>query len=183
MLEVEVKLRLDQAAAAALQARLAELGLSLGTPQVQQDTFFTHPERDLRLPGQALRLRRQGRVGPDGEEAVQSLELTHKGPRMPGPGKARTEVTVRLVDDPTSLLAALGYSVAAHVRKHRRAVAFGEVEVAVDQVEGVGAFVEIEAMDSDVERARGRVQAARRELGLESAAEEPLAYVELLQKR
>lgn len=189
VLEVEVKLRLDDAGAHALAARLEALGAPLGAAELQEDTLFAHPAFDFVGRGEALRLRREGTA----------LELTHKGPRQPGPGKARRETTTRLIDDPTPLLAALGFTPALRVRKMRRTATLatdgaltgaarapgavpvgGTVEICLDEVEGLGTFVEVEAMAEDAAEGRARVAWAVSRLALEQAVEEPRSYAELL---
>lgn len=167
MLEVEAKLRLRDRPA--LERRLRELGATPGPVQAQVDTFFRHPARDFVARDEALRLRRVGA----------HLELTYKGPRHGGPTKARVEQTIVLASDPTALLASLGFEPAASLAKSRVAYRLGPVEVALDEVEGVGAFVEVEATGADREAAGRSVEDALRRLGLEREPREPRSYIEL----
>ncbi|MEK6976409.1 MAG: class IV adenylate cyclase [Candidatus Thermoplasmatota archaeon] len=167
MLEVEAKLKLRDRAG--LERRLRELGASPGPAQRQEDTFFRHPQRDLAALDAALRLRRVGA----------RLELTYKGPKQGGPTKARVEQTVGLATDPTALLASLGFTPAATLSKTRVPYHLGVVEVALDVVDGVGEFVEVEATGSDREAATSLVEDALRRLGLHAEDREQRSYLEL----
>jgi len=169
-LEVEAKVALrGPPAAGALRRRLADLGATPEGRAVQEDTFFAHPARDLVAGDEALRLRTV-RTG-----SATTFELTHKGPRQAGGLKARRETTVRLADDPTELLRDLGFAPSVRLRKAREGWRLGSVHVALDEVDGLGWFAEVEAVAGGA----AAVQLALGELGL---ADEPLvqrSYVEL----
>lgn len=167
MLEVEAKLRLRDRAG--LERRLRELGAVPGAAQRQEDTFFRHPQRDFAASDEALRLRRIGA----------RLELTYKGPKQGGPTKARVEQTVGLASDPTPLLASLGFMPAATLGKARVPYRLGAVEVALDVVDGLGEFVEVEATGEDREAATRLVEDALRKLGLHAEPREQRSYLEL----
>ena len=169
-LEVEAKVALDgPEQAEALRARLQGLGAAASPAALEDDTFFAHPSRDLARLDQALRLRR----------TAEGYELTYKGPRQAGPVKARQELTVRLVDDPTALLAALGVLPTVRLRKARQRFRLGAVEATVDHLEGVGWFAEVEAVGEDRPASEAAVEAALRELGLAGRPRVAAAYVEL----
>ena len=169
--EVEAKLRLRDRAG--LERRLAQLGARAGSPQRQEDTFFRHPARDFAATDEALRLRRTG----------SGMELTYKGPKAPGPGpKARLEQALPLGEDPTALLASLGFTPAARVAKQRTPYDLGDgVHVALDRVDGLGDFVEVEAVGIDRAAAARLVEAALKRLGLGGEPSLRESYLELLQ--
>lgn len=169
VLEVEVKLPFPDGDRAQLVQRLLELGATAGPIQHQVDTFFEHPARDLAASDEALRLRRVGA----------RLELTYKGPRLGGSTKARIEHTVQVASDPTALLASLGFAPKANLAKQRRPYHLGPVEVALDTVEGVGSYVEVEATGADREAATKLVEETLRRLGLQGHARERRSYLEL----
>lgn len=132
VIEFEVKARVPPEALAALRARL-------GAPtrvETHADLYFQHPQRDFRATDEALRLsRRSGRV-----------DITYKGPRLDATTKSRREVVVPVADEAgaRALLEALGFRLAAEVRKTRAVHEAGGFEVALDDVPGLGAFVELE---------------------------------------
>jgi adenylate cyclase, class 2 len=151
-MEVEAKVAL--ATPEGIRARLASWASSPAI--LEEDTFFQHPGRDLAAGDEALRLRR----------TATGLELTYKGPRQAGPLKVRKEVTARLADDPTALLSALGFAPTVRLRKTRQRFRKGALEAALDHVEGLGWFIEVEAVGLAGDAARQAVLAGLDELGL-----------------
>lgn len=174
-LEVEAKVRLD--GPDDLRGRLHRLGAAATPEAVEDDTFFAHPGRDLAAGDEALRLRQ----GPPGSDGRQRFELTYKGPRGAGAYKARQELTVHLADDPTPLLAALGFRPSVRLRKTRQRFRLAALEVTLDHVEGLGWFAEVEALGvgGDERSAEAAVQAALRELGLADRPRVEGSYVGL----
>ncbi|MHB8632399.1 MAG: class IV adenylate cyclase [Thermoplasmatota archaeon] len=168
--ETEVKLCIDGTGWERLLTRLEELGAPAGAATHQADTLLAHPCRDLKASGEALRIRlSEGRH-----------EVTYKGPVLKGAGKAREEVAFEASVDPAPLLHALGFTAAVSVRKTRRRTGVAGVEVLLDDVEGLGRFVELEVVGPDPEAARRRIAEARTLLGLASLVEETKSYAELV---
>ena len=169
MMEVEAKVALDTPDA--LRARLHDLGAASSPAAVEEDVFFAHPGRDLAAADEALRLRR----------LASGFELTYKGPRLAGAYKAREESTVHLSDDPTALLAALGFEPRVSLRKTRQRFRLASLEVTLDHVEGLGWFAEVEALGvgGDERAGEAAIQAALRELGLAGQRRVEGSYVEL----
>lgn len=167
---VEVEAKVAVPSPDPVRQALRRLGAAASPAAVEEDAFFRHPARDLTAADEALRLRRVAEGG---------FELTYKGPRAAGPFKSREERTVRMADDPTALLGALGFEVAARLRKTRERHRLAAVEVTLDHLDGLGWFVEVEALGATGAAAEGAVRAALRELGLDG---EPLvreSYLEL----
>ncbi|MEM0023370.1 MAG: class IV adenylate cyclase [Thermofilaceae archaeon] len=137
--EIEVKARADPEN---VREKLAKLGARLLRIETQEDIYFEHPCRSMLEVDEALRLRvAEGRV-----------ELTYKGPRSHSLAKSRLEITVGLDDAQAAklLLEQLGFREAVKVRKRRESYALGRATVALDEVEGLGFFVEVEG-DSESE--------------------------------
>ncbi len=166
-MEVELKLRIQEASLPALRDHLRAMGGHPETGRTQDDVFFQHPARDLAATDEAFRLRRE-----DGR-----LELTYKGPRAPGDVKAREEHNVGLDGDPMAMLQALGFTPAARLVKTREPWQVDGAEVAIDHVDGLGWFVEIEAKDHD--DPHGHVEALRSALGLDGAEAVTASYLEM----
>jgi len=141
-IEVEAKIRLPGAAAAALRDRLAAVGATFDRHLVESNTYYDTPEGSL------------------GDRRV---ILTHKGPQAQGPLKNRLE-TEATVDDPSAaaeLLAALGYHATLTFEKRRARYLLDGCRVEIDQVPFLGTFVEIEATAADdVERVRAHLSLA-----------------------
>jgi adenylate cyclase class 2 len=182
MLEVETKYPV--ADFAPLKERLAAWGAGAPVTREDADHYFNAPDRDFARTDEALRVRRIGAAN----------FVTYKGPKRDAQTKTRTEVEVplaegdRVAEDFIRLLKHLGYRPTAVVRKRRAVYHLRrggyELEVCLDEVEEVGCFVELEiqAPEEELERARGVLLDAAKELGLEGS--ERRSYLEmLLEKR
>jgi adenylate cyclase class 2 len=121
--------------------------------------------------------------------------MTYKGPKVDATTKTRYEREAPLADGEGTFLAAdeivrrLGFESVAEVRKRRRTLAIDwqglAVEAALDEVAGVGSFVELEASvdatDHDstaLDSARQALLALAEQLGLRES--ERRSYLELL---
>jgi adenylate cyclase class 2 len=178
MLEVEVKYRL--ADPAPVLARLAECGAGLIADHAESDHYLNAPDRDFARTDEALRLRRIGELNL----------LTYKGPRHDSTSKTRTEVEVacppgaEAADSFLKLFGHLGYRPTAVVRKRRTIYAWARdgftLHACLDDVEGVGRFIELEivARDEDYQAARRLVLQIAEELGLDAL--ENRSYLEQL---
>ena len=72
------------------------------------------------------------------------------------------------------------------VEKRRRLLVWDGVRIHLDEVEGLGSFLELEAVagpDSDLEPERAKVERLRAELGIEDDARAPSSYSDLLLER
>jgi len=176
--EVEQKFPISDFAAA--ERRLAELCVAIGRPVAQADLYYAHPARDFALTDEALRIRRIG----------ERNLITYKGAKIDPATKTRREIELPLADGAESaarwgeLLEALGFRPVAEVRKQRRTAELDwhgcHVEVALDEVDSLGSFLELEisAEESDVETARRALAALATKLELGPG--ERRSYLELL---
>ena len=183
----EVELKFPVADPAAVERRLADLGGTWSTAVDQVDRYFAHPSRDFAVTDEALRLRQ---VGDD-------VVVTWKGPRIDAATKTRREIELAVAPvaagQPdgaatiarwTDLLEALGFRQVREVAKRRRTAsvcrADAEIEAALDDVAGLGWFLELEerATPADVDRARERLGALARDIGC--GTPERRSYLELL---
>ena len=170
-----------------LLAKLSALAATRGEPIEQIDTYYAHPTRDFAKTDEALRIRRAG-----GDNF-----LTYKGPKLDVETKTRREIEIPLAPGESAaasfgvLLEALGFSPVATVRKIRTLLTAAwqgqSVEVALDDVDGLGTFVELEltADEAEVDAARDAILSLASELGLGSAdhSAERRSYLELLLER
>jgi adenylate cyclase, class 2 len=177
--EVEVKYR--SADHDRLRRTLLEHGAREDPPVWQEDIYLSHPARDFAQTHEALRLRRIGSEN----------RITYKGPRFPGPTKTREEIEIPVAsgDEAASDLAALfqnlGFQALAPIRKHRTTFHLSatphEIEVTLDRVEGLGDFVEIEAItrgQDGLPSAQATVLALAEQLGLDQV--EPRSYLRMV---
>jgi adenylate cyclase class 2 len=177
-IEVEQKFRV--ADLAALERQLVVLGASRGESELQVDSYFSHPQRDFATTDEALRLRRVGLRN----------YVTYKGPKLDAVTKTRHEIEIELppgevaAGDAGKLLAALSFRSVADVYKRRVHFTLPwqgrEIGVALDHVEGLGDFVELEiiADDPDVQPARDAIGSLAGHLNLSNS--ERRSYLELL---
>lgn len=131
------------------------------------DTYFRHPDRDFAQTGEAFRIR----------EVNNSAVVTYKGPRLQGTVKIRQEIELPLADGTRDgwfdILHALGFKPTAQVRKTRDGFELiwlkRKLTIALDEVEGLGLFVEIETIVetiSEVEAVQTAIHSLAEKLGL-----------------
>lgn len=181
MLEIEVKCPV--ADFAAVRQRLEAWGAACDPPRQEADHYFNAPDRDFARTDEALRLRRVG----------DRNWVTYKGPKRDQQTKTRTEIEVPLADgdaaaeDMCRLLTSLGYRPVAVVRKERvgyhcRRAGY-DVHITLDEVAGVGRFVEAEIQAPEEKLAHGRdvVLGLIADLGLRET--ERRSYLEMLLAR
>jgi adenylate cyclase class 2 len=163
-----------------LERRLLEMGARPGEPIEQVDCYFAHPARDFELTDEALRIRRVGT----------RCSVTYKGPKIDATTKTRREIDLPLptgetvADQYAGLLETLGFRRVAEVRKRRRPLKLPWrdvlVDIALDEVDEVGSFVELELISesSELEVAKQHIADLAGTLGL--ARNERRSYLELL---
>ena len=169
--------------AADLKRRLADAGARFGDAEAQVDRYFAHPARDFAQTDEALRIRSIG------ERNV----VTYKGPKLDAATKTRREIEIGFApgestaSEMADLLAALGFRPVAEVRKQRRKATVPwqgfSLEVAWDEVQEIGTFLELEATADDerLDDARRAIRAFAAKLSL--ATSERRSYLELLLER
>jgi adenylate cyclase, class 2 len=163
-----------------IKAKLTQLGASFGEPMNQIDWYFNHPARDFAQTDEAFRLRQVG----------ENNYVTYKGPKIDKSTKTRRELELPLPqgsefpDKFAEVLIALSFRSVAKVKKSRLPGKLAwqgrHVELALDHVDGLGSFIELEivADDSDLEAAKECVHSLSKELGLTEP--ERRSYLELL---
>jgi adenylate cyclase class 2 len=180
----EVEIKFHVADLANLERRLRSLSTEPAPPVAQEDTYLAHPSRDFAVTNEAFRFRREGSTN----------RLTYKGPKHDGPTKTREEIEVAFADGETSrddmarLFDRLGFRPVLTIRKVRRTFhlerAGRSIEVALDDAEGLGFYVEVEAL-ADRPEALAEAQAAvldlAKELGLVEV--EPRSYLRMQLER
>lgn len=176
----EVELKFPLAATQPLVAQLEVLRAERGATLEQRDSYFDHPARDFGRTDEALRIRTDG----------SGNYVTYKGPLIDPNTKTRAEIDVRLAEGPgaaqqfAELLCALGFREFESVIKSR--VPFHldweghRIEIALDDVRGLGHFVEIECLteESQFANARDAVLRLAEHLGLHDS--ERRSYLQLL---
>ncbi|MCG8448750.1 MAG: class IV adenylate cyclase [Pirellulales bacterium] len=141
------------------------------------DRYYAHPQRDFSKTDEAFRLRKVG----------EQNFMTYKGPKIDRTTKSRFEEEVRLANGEAMLQSCdeivrqLGFQPVAAVCKQRHSYSLSRknfsVDVALDDVEQVGQFVELEINVEFAGEDTRQFQAARETLA-ELAAELNLSVVE-----
>lgn len=166
--EIEAKLKVDSLDEVA--QRLTSLDAEFLQEQVQQDYYFDDINKSLIKNDKGLRLRRQ-RVGSE-----LKIFLTYKGSREQNIFKKRQEIEIEVMEfgSAANLLSALGYQQNLVVEKIRRLWRLGDCEVALDEVNELGSFVEIEGPENE------KIEKVKNELGLAQLQHIPQGYAVLL---
>lgn len=171
MKELEAKFRVKCEDLGDLRSRIQSLGFNLVEVVSEVDYYYNHPCRDFRVTDEAIRVRvvSNGRV-----------ELTYKGPRVDGEFKLRDEYVV-YVNSMTiaKILELLGFKQVVLVEKRREYYSKGSITISLDEVRGLGCFLELEVRNGDV----GLVKSLIEDLGLSMDYYEPKTYLELLIER
>jgi predicted adenylyl cyclase CyaB len=152
----------------AVSRRAVALGARDAGVLVQRDTFFTGPRARLKL-----------RVVEGATAELISYE-------RPDVGEARTSrYRIARVERPEELSAVLAHALGAcgEVRKRRRLYLVRSTRLHLDEVEGLGSFVELEtvlAPGRSEEDGRAELAEIAAALGLEGAERIAVPYLELL---
>jgi len=138
--------------------------------RVERDIYLTHPQRDFSLTDEAFRIR----------SVSGSNVLTYKGPKLDPLSKTRVEIEVNVdcLDDTRELFERLGFTPAMEIVKTRRYYRHEDLDVCLDDVEGLGTYVEVEGRGTDIDCVRNRARAILDRLGLKG--NERRSYMELL---
>lgn len=167
-LEIEVKAYADDLKR--VEETLKKMDAHFVKKVYETDTYFNHPARDFAETDEALRIRAAGGKS----------YLTYKGQKVDVQSKTREEIEVEIKDADTAalLLAKLGFTPVAVVKKVRILYKLGEYDICLDDVEEVGTFVEIETSGENMEERRDAALALLERLNLKKY--ERKSYLELL---
>jgi len=173
MYEVEVKVPADHGD---VRDALESVGAERGETVEQVDTYYDAPHRDFAATDEALRVRRV--TDDEGEHA----RITYKGPKVDSESKAREEVETGVEDgaDAGAIFEGVGFTPAATVEKTRTYYAYDDYTIVLDDVTGLGQFVEVERESEDVETAREGAFDVLRRLGLDPNDQIRASYLGLL---
>jgi len=177
----EVELKYAVANVPQLRMKLEEFGLCFGEAVEEHDTFYQHPAKDYTVTDECLRIRHR----------ADEYRITYKGPKVNLDTKTRREIELFLTDNAETvrqwdqLLQALGFRVAAELKKTRRSAGLvyqeQKYELSLDHIDGLGDFIELEtfADATQLDDACRRVKSLAATLGLTQPI--TASYLELSQ--
>ncbi|WP_324735895.1 class IV adenylate cyclase [Thermococcus sp. SY098] len=146
--------------------------------EMHEDIYYQHPCRDFSKTDEALRIRIKRFNGHF--EAF----LTYKGPKLDNMSKTRKEIEVPIsdVDAYSDLLTSLGFEKVLTIVKVREKYYVEKgVTITLDEVEGLGKFIEIEKLvkeEKDIKNEVKKLRGILEDLGVERF--ERRSYLELL---
>lgn len=168
MLEMEAKARVEDLGR--VREKLMAMGAEFRGEERQEDLYFSHPVRDFAWTDEALRLRLAG-----GRST-----MTYKGPKLEAVTKTREELEVGVDDHEgaVAILERLGFRKVAMVVKRRELYGLEGYRIMLDEVEGLGTFVEVEKATPPYQPEE--LVALLKRLGAAEGAMERRSYLELL---
>ncbi|MCQ2081986.1 MAG: class IV adenylate cyclase [Lachnospiraceae bacterium] len=139
MLEIEVKLRIESSIAI---KHLTALGFNKECTVYEKDTYFNGEYIDLKKEDKALRIRIHRNI----ETGNTNFTLNFKGPKIDNVSMSReeTEFEVPSYEQANSFLCGLGFHPAGEVEKNRTTYKKEDITCCIDNVTGLGEFLEIE---------------------------------------
>ena len=166
--EIEAKLKVDSLEE--VEKKLKDLGAEFLEEQFQSDDHYDDENATLTNSDRCLRLRKQ----VAGE--CTRYFITFKGAKEQSNFKKRQEIEIEIADaDSTEkLLTALGYDKTLSVEKKRRLWQFHGCEIALDNLQLLGDFVEIEGPDDEI------IAESQNILGLDNLSHIPKSYASLI---
>ncbi|MCD6373012.1 MAG: class IV adenylate cyclase [Thermococcus sp.] len=166
-MEIEIKFRVDFNE---VRRRIASLGATFVREEIQEDLYFSLPFPEL------LRVRRIVNLGRS--------FLTYKLITDPGRNEEFDEIEVEVSDfeKTREILKRLGFKEDVWVGKRRLVYRLGNVTFELSEVEGLGAFLDIEVLSDDIGAAKQKIWEIAEKLGLTEKDVEPRLYQELIKE-
>ena len=183
MIEVEVKLKIDNRNSVEVQLR--DQGFCLQKRVKETDTYFDGGLYGIKKSGQALRVRKT----VDYMTGAEKSELNFKGAKIDTVSMARLELETEVEngDVAIKILEAIGFNKAEpRVIKERWLMSCGDVHACLDEVKGLGSFLELEILAEDEEgrpEALGRIEKILEKLGYTMKDTTRISYLGQLQGR
>lgn len=182
---VEVEVKIPVCGLEDIIKRLEQCGFCLAGTCREEDVYYNSVHYDLRGQDKALRIRRI----TDLDTGKTQAEFNCKGPKLDQVSVSRTELEMRL-ETPEILeriLEELGFlPVPCAVRKIRFTYTRGRITAAVDQVEGLGDYLELEIIGQGEDQRSAclkEIELAMKELGYEQKDTIRTSYLSMLQKK
>ncbi|ASJ12461.1 class IV adenylate cyclase [Thermococcus thioreducens] len=166
-MEIEVKFRVDFER---VKRAIESIGARFVREEMQEDVYLSVPLPEL------LRVRRV--------DNLNRSFLTYKRIADPGRNEEFDEIEVEVSDFEKTLqiLKRLGFKEDVRVRKKRLVYRLDRVTFELSEVEGLGAFLDIEVISDDVDEAKRKIWEMAGRIGLSEDDVEPRLYQELIKE-
>ncbi len=137
----------------------------------EQDLYFNHPCRDFRESDEAVRVRKDS----------EGITITYKGPKVDSETKSREEIKLRIdsFENAVEMRKRLGFVPVRQVNKVRRIYRYEDAIICLDDVEGLGRFIEIEEESESID-AKERLFRIAETLGYSREESIRSSYLEML---
>ncbi len=188
MIEVEVKCPVRSLSQIRMQ--LTQIGFKKEKICTEHDVYLNHPEHDLRKSDQALRIRT---VTEDGRS---ESFVTFKDKKIDQVSMTREEYETAVADGAImrQIFRGLGYAQSFDVIKVREYMIFKNIHACLDQVNGLGAFLELEILcdidtlnEKEKELARkeslSEIEAVMQKIGLRMEETTTTSYLSMLMQQ
>ena len=128
---------------------LKDLGFTFQKELQEEDIYFNSEFRDIKERDEALRIRRS----LDCTSGEKKAQINFKGPKIDSVSMSRMELETEVEDGEIlkNILCSLGFYPVA-VNKTRKYLALGNITACLDQVVGLGDFLELEILTEDEEQ-------------------------------
>jgi adenylate cyclase class 2 len=178
MLEVEIKLRVDNRDE--LIRRLISSGFTQKEIVCETDTYYTSEFHDMLKRDEALRIRTIEDLNTGERLSV----ITYKGAKLDKISMTRREYETSIGDAEIGkrILEGIGFTAVPEVEKIRTEFVLNDMTACVDQVTGLGDFLEIEILTEDgmQENALERIREVLEQLGLSMENTTRRSYLSML---
>ena len=169
--EIEAKLKVDSLESIAESLEI--LDAEFVEVQMQTDSYFDNNAQTMKKSDQCLRIRKQR------TEKETKMFLTYKGRKQQDNFKKRQEIDIPVPADSEAdeLLKALEFKKALVIEKKRSLWKLDDCLVALDEVSGLGNFIEIEGANDK------KIANVQKKLNLEHLSHIKKSYADLIADR
>jgi adenylate cyclase class 2 len=172
MIEVEAKVKINDIEC--MEKKLTEQGAEYKETVKQADEYFDFPDMRIFNSGGAFRVR-----ASDG-----SYRVTYKGCKKDEETTSREEIEIAIesAEKLIKILENIGFIRLCEIKKKRKVYALGGLKISLDEVEGLGSFMEMEEMansEEEYKEKKGGIFGFLKGLGVSPADVERMSYVEI----
>ena len=180
MIEVEIKLPISDKEV--LEKKLKQLQFIKGGFVKESDIYFNSEKYNLKKKDMALRIRTCTKI----DTGESTTKVTYKGPKLDQVSMTREDLEMEVSDADTcyQILDGIGFYPLRSVRKLRQYYYKEQMTACVDQVDGLGDFLELEMIvesESEREKAIEEIERLLRILGYDKKETTRTSYLSMLQ--